>query len=214
MTIRSAVESISADQALQYLTKYYLQTEPFTGSHFESLESYNNLETVITGSDLCAVATLNTPIPREAAMGILITEADEINDSLSRVVDRELGSLSEEEFNMHLGPDSYAQRLWDLLRRNLPGQERWDIGPTRASKIMARKRPHLIPIQDSVVKRVINQQRGDNDWRLWWEALTADDVLENRAEELRQAINRPELSTLRVLDVLLWYSGSYGKHAQ
>src|SRR5699024_6021951 len=105
------------------------------------------------------------------------------------------------------GPNSAAMQLWSILFRQ------HKVGVTRASKILARKRPHLIPIYDSVVKRGIEQQHSDNEWRLWWEALTIDDYLENRAEHLRQAIDRPELSTLRVLDVLLWYSGTYGIHA-
>lgn len=76
-----------------------------------------------------------------------------------------------------------------------------------ASKIMARKRPHLIPIEDSVVNRVIELGRGDS-WRLWWEAFQAEgDYLEERAKKLRAEIGRPELSTLRVFDVMLWMWG-------
>ena len=73
---------------------------------------------------------------------------------------------------------------------------------------MARKRPHLIPIEDSVVNRVIGLGRGGDSWRLWWEAFQAEgDYLEERATKLRAAIGRPELSTLRVFDVMLWMWG-------
>ena len=97
--------------------------------------------------------------------------------------------------------------MWDLLRRNRPGDRRWGLGPTTTSKIIARKRPHLIPIEDSVVNRVIELGRGDS-WRLWWEAFQAEgDYLEERATKLRAEIGRPELSTLRVFDVMLWMWG-------
>jgi len=45
-------------------------------------------------------------------------------------------------------------------------------------------------------------------WRLWWEAFNAEgDYLESRAAELRNEIGRPDLSTLRVFDVMLWMCG-------
>lgn len=73
---------------------------------------------------------------------------------------------------------------------------------------MARKRPHLIPIEDSVVDRVVQMGRQDS-WQLWWETFAeAGDYLETRAERLRESVNRSDLSTLRVFDVLLW---SWGK---
>src|SRR5699024_11253615 len=75
MTIRSAIEDISETEGINYLQEYFSPSKPFyTGSHFESLEADNNPEDRITGSDLYAVATLNTPIKRQAAMGILRSE--------------------------------------------------------------------------------------------------------------------------------------------
>lgn len=216
MTIRSALTDISQQEAIRYLQEYFSLEDPFyTGAHFESLESYNNIEDRITASDLYAVATLNTPIGRQAAMGILITEADELNGYLAQITSRNLGSLSADEFNEHLGADSAAAKLWDALRRRTkPTEEKWKIGPTRASKIMARKRPHLIPINDRVIRRVIDKKRGEEDWQLWWEALTCDNELERRADALRTAIDKPGLSTLRVFDIVLWMSGTMGVHKQ
>lgn len=78
---------------------------------------------------------------------------------------------------------------------------------------MARKRPHFIPIEDSVVNRVIGLGRGDS-WRLWWETFQAEGVyLEERATKLRAEIGRPKLSTLRVFDVMLWMWGKANQSA-
>lgn len=69
---------------------------------------------------------------------------------------------------------------------------------------MARKRPHLIPIEDSVVDHVT--QRGKRDsWEMWWQAFwEGGGYLEARADQIRAAVDRPDLSTLRVFDVMLW----------
>jgi len=206
MSIRAAVTEIPEDTGIAYLRDYYSPQNP--SAYFESVDADNNLRDKITGSDLFAVVMLETPIDAQAGLGILVTEAAEITQLLRSIPSEPLHTLSPEEFDEHLGPDSAAAHLWSILVR----QE--GIGEIEASKILARKRPHLLPLYDSVVKRVINQQPGDNAWQLWWEALTVDDYLESRAETLRRAIDRPELSTLRLLDVLLWYSGEYGLHTE
>lgn len=212
MSIGSAVESIPEDTSIAYLKAYYSREN--SGAHFESIEVDNSPPNRITASDLFAVTLLQTPIKAKAGVGILVLEANQISDLLSEITARPLESLTRDEFEQHLGSSSPALQLWDLLRRRRPGDVKWKVGPTRASKILARKRPHLIPITDSVVRNVIDQQQTDNDWQLWWEALTTDEYLVERAEGLRTAVGRPELSTLRVLDVLLWYSGTYGIHAK
>ncbi|MCT2260552.1 DUF6308 family protein [Brachybacterium muris] len=97
--------------------------------------------------------------------------------------------------------------LWDLLRRNDPEEAWWGVGETVASKIMARKRPHLIPIDDSVVTRVIGRGR-KSSWRMRWMELREDSYLIDRAEEIRAHVDRRALSTLRALDFVLW---RYGK---
>lgn len=99
MTIKSALDDISDTEAIKYLQEYFSPEHPFyTGSHFESLEAYNNPEDRITASDLYAVATLNTPIRRKASMGILITEAEELNGHIAQITSKKLGSLSPDEF--------------------------------------------------------------------------------------------------------------------
>lgn len=214
MSIRDAVTAISPENAKRYAEAYF---EPdarfpgvgiFTGSHFESLGADQNLPNRITASDLLAVGTLAVNVPARANIALLGELAENISSLFSQIpVDLRIAALRDESsFNDHLGPDSPAHALWDVLRRNAEDESRWDVGPTIASKIMARKRPHLIPIEDSVVSRVIGQGK-QNSWRLWWEALVADEYLEERASEVREHISRPQLSTLRALDIVLWSSG-------
>lgn len=208
MSIHEAVQSIPENDGIDYLRQYYSPGQ-FTGAHFNSLANDNEATNIFTPGDLYAVSTLAVTVPAKAGIALLEDQAEEFNGMLGQIPTRELKDLSEDEFGQHLGPESAAQKLWDSLRRNDPSHERWKVGPTTASKIMARKRPHLIPIEDSVLDRAINRGR-QNSWKLWWEALRTDGYLEQRAIMLRDAVGRPELSTLRVLDVLLWMANRNG----
>lgn len=206
MGILDAVRLVSDSDAAAFLTEYYVSRD-YTGSHFESIGAKAGTENVFTAADLYSVSTLSVQVPPRAGIEILGEEGSEFNGLLKQVPNVAIGSLSESEFAEYLGLESKAMELWDLLRRNRPGDSRWGLGPTTTSKIMARKRPHLIPIEDSVVDRVVNRGRGDS-WRLWWEAFQAEGgYLEQRADRLRTVIGRPDLSTLRVFDVMLWMWG-------
>lgn len=214
MTIREAVEAISIGNCKLYAERYYAtgkysDSPHFTGSYFERIGEADNPPTHFSGVDLLAPAMLSVPVPGEAAIGILATEAGQFNALLKDIPeDLALESATEDEFRTHLGKGSPTHRLWDALRRNGKTQTRWGVGPTTASKIMARKRPHLIPIEDSIVARVIGRRK-ESAWEPWWEALREDSFLTDRAAIIRDAANRPELSTLRALDVALWMHGKY-----
>ena len=208
MGILDAIHRVSDDEGVNYLKRYYLADAGyFTGSEFERIGAAYGVEKRFTAADLYSVETLAVRVPARAGIAILGEESSAFNGLLEQIPNIAIGSLSESEFEKHLGLESKAMELWDLLRRNRPGDSRWGLGPTTTSKIMARKRPHLIPIEDSVVNQVIELGRGDS-WRLWWEAFQAEgDYLEERATKLRAEIGRPELSTLRVFDVMLWMWG-------
>nr|WP_231138045.1 DUF6308 family protein [Rhodococcus opacus] len=81
------------------------------------------------------------------------------------------------------------------------------IGQTKATKLIARKRPRLYPIWDSVVSQVLGTERSHlNPVR---EALRADDgALHRRLLSLREEAGLPEeISVLRVFDVIAWMDG-------
>ncbi|BAH55491.1 DUF6308 family protein [Rhodococcus opacus] len=75
------------------------------------------------------------------------------------------------------------------------------IGRTKATKLIARKRPRLYPIWDSVVSQVLGTERAHlNPVR---EALRADDAaLHHRLLNVRDTAGLPEeISALRVFDL-------------
>ncbi len=81
------------------------------------------------------------------------------------------------------------------------------MGRTKASKLLARKRPALIPIWDSVIGGVT--QAGDSFWEPLRQELRADDAaLHRRLLRLRDRAGlSPTVTALRVFDVVCWMEG-------
>lgn len=150
-----------------------------------------------TSDDLVSLSLLSERVPGPAAHTLLVTDADRFAGLLVDVgPDRDLGEQAEP-----IDEEGAGSRLYDAVR------ELDDMGPTRASKLLARKRPRLFPIRDGVVEQVLGLGRE------FWEPLRAvlrtdDGALDNRLRRLHaQADLPPEVTRLRVLDVLAWREG-------
>lgn len=214
MTLPTILTEGNEEEAARLLAAYYRRLPDglpaYTGSYFNSWagggDSGENRDT-ITADDLIAVSFLSVRIPGEAAIGFLDTHKDKISGLLKEIPsDRKLADLSSSEFSQFLGQDSAAQELWHVLRGRDTG--RWGVGRTKASKMMARKRPHLIPIYDSVVAPLMGLKKSDNQWLTWYGAFTEDPGLQQRLRKIKKASEVEELiSDLRVMDILLWMYG-------
>ncbi|MFV9454765.1 DUF6308 family protein [Rhodococcus sp. NM-2] len=205
MTLRlpTTLATDSDAAAIAALTKYYgrpyLGDDAYVGAHFDSWSSTGDRagEARFTADDLVAVTFLSVQIPPKAARAILHTEAEALNALLTAIgPDRDL--VDE--------PDPLAPGwpAWDLETAlwALPG-----IAQTKATKLIARKRPRLYPIWDSVVSEVLGTERAHlNPVR---EALRADDgALHHRLLSIREEAGLPdEISALRVFDVIAWMDG-------
>lgn len=210
-----AMQKITETQALEYLKRYFgdgADQTGFLGLNFETFGAGSQGDPfAITAEDLLAVSMLSVHVPAEAALAIIGEDSARIS-GLLRKLDPALKfeELSPIEFDNLLGPAGPAQELWDLLRRN--GSERWGIGSTTASKIMARKRPHLIPIYDSVVAGATGMKSSRHHWSRWFKALerhaapdaSAGLTLSKRLDVLREDSGLPDRSLLRILDVVIW----------
>lgn len=141
---------------------------------------------------------LSVNIPAQAAIRPLGRDAREISDLLHRIpVDVDIIDVDPDE----LATDGAASLLWQVLRRGRDG-----MGRTRTSKLIAVKRPRLIPIWDSFVKQATGLDTVDY-WRKFQAVLTADDgAIWTWLTHIRGEVpNLPvAVSNLRLLDVLLW----------
>lgn len=201
--IVAAFAAIPDETAVDYLRTYYglsgSEERAYTGSHFDGLETI--CANRITAEDIIAVSCLSVHVPAAASVEILGAQADEISALLSRIPDSKLEELSTDKHEELFGAGSAALELWLLLRKHV------GIGPTTASKLMARKRPGLIPIYDSVLARVTGFDSSAGTWRAWHHAISSDGALRDRLGRLRDSARLDRISLLRILDVVLWMNG-------
>ena len=175
---------------------------PFAATTFDDLGS--NPPEQFVESDLVAVTLLDVRFSPPPVRRLLSGEFDE---RLSNIDDETaLWEANEETLKA-------ADELFEALDE-LPG-----VGETKASKLLSRKRPHLIPINDSVINAALELERklrpltGD-----YWSVLGA--VLSEERNTLAKRINElrpetaPDASTLRLLDVALWMKNAENKNIE
>jgi len=207
MTMRMP-DALSGDDdaaALGLLRRYF--GEPFggpsaaVGALFDQWDSTGTRAANtnrFTADDLVAVTFLSVEVPPRAARLLLRDRADEFTELLTAVgPDHDLAD--------HTEPMDSSSAVWRLeaaLRGTKLG-----LGRTTTSKLIARKRPRLHPIWDTVIAAVTDMQ--DHQWEPLRAALQADDhALHRRLLTLRDAAGLPsDVSALRVLDVIAWREG-------
>jgi hypothetical protein len=199
-----ALQSVDDDVALALLTRYY--GRPFAGpgsavgaafDHWDSTGTRARDSDRFTADDLVAVTFLSVDVSATAARALLRDRADEFTALLTALgPDRDL--VDEPD------PLSAEWPGWTLMAA-LRGLDR--VGTTTASKLLARKRPPLRPIWDSVVAEVTGTAQ--RQWEPLRVALRADDkALHRRLLRLRAAAGLPDdISALRILDVISWREG-------
>lgn len=206
----NVLEAIGKKQAAEYVAAYFgvgQSGRPFySGSKFETFAGGGdqNDPNRISAEDLVAVSMLSVHVPAQAALGILDGLAEDLEGHLKCLpVEARFEDLTHEQFQEYLGDSGPAAAAWSLLRQ--PGA-RWGVGQTTASKILARKRPHLVPIYDSVVAGSVGMADSADQWTRWNAAFRGEggaagiDMLKNIRDESGQG----HLSLLRVLDIAIW----------
>jgi len=179
-------DEISAGLA-DYFTTY-------TGRYFEQLSARSD-PLAITAVDVAALATLSVELRGRAVAALLIERNDEFNELLAKCPPpkTDMWDLAESAFD----EGSALAKLYTALK-TVTG-----ISTVRASKLLACKRPQLVPVRDTEVTKVLGLGR--------WFWVPLHRALQNH--ELRDAISstRPEIagdvSVLRLLDVALWQQG-------
>jgi hypothetical protein len=182
-----------------YLTSY-------TGRYFEPLAGMADPDR-FEASDLVAVSCLSVNVPAETAGWLLVGEGRHRSAELLAAMKV---SVNETLRDHDLAANDAAVALWNLLR------SRRGLGPTTVSKLLAAKRPHLVPIYDAYVAAVLLPSRHRRQ-RPWWEPWRSmligpqgpeiDAALRTIRNEVHKA--RPELpidavSDLRLLDIIVW----------
>lgn len=147
--------------------------------------------------DLVAVSLLSVNVPARAALYLLDDPTGSLSTALRAIpTDVELVHANDNHI-------AAADKLWYEIR------SLHDVGRTTTSKLVARKRPRLVPVQDSVTMAVLGEPtRFSKPLR---DKLRAG--LHEELVELREQSAIPvELTAIRVLDVLLWMAFHKPQH--
>jgi hypothetical protein len=175
----------------------------YTGAAFDIYG--RNDPFAITADDLIAVTMLSIQVNENSASAIrpsaivgLQAKSGQIASLLTQLpLDRDLHTLTHEEFDAWLAPGSPGDALYELIRRDVPR--------VATHKLLARKRPLLLPIRDTVVERALDLAGPDDGWwRPWWGALTTDDAIVSQLRAVRRSSGTEYLSLLRVADIVIW----------
>ncbi len=180
-------------------------TPAYTGARFERLAGGGDRPEVadhFTPADFVAVATLSVRVPVRAVLQVLEPPGpNPYSRLLSQIpVDLDLSAAEQR----HIAEDSPAWKLWQSLR-DVHG-----IGSTGAAKLLARKRPRLLPVYDSVIKKVFERPSPDRTfWSDVHHALRTDDhSLATHLEATRTLAGLDkDITALRILDTAAWLHG-------
>lgn len=172
----------------------------YTGGRFEGLAGGGDRADAadrIHADDLVAVEMLSVQVPGPVALALL--EGSLGRDVAVQLVqiptDVSIGDPAAVEL---LGDGGPADVAWTLL------EQPRNMGWVTAGKLLARKRPRLVPVYDNVVRCAFG--RPAKPWA-WLHARFVEDdgVLIDRLAVARGAAGvPPTVSPLRVLDVLVW----------
>lgn len=174
----------------------------YTGRRFERFEGGGDrpqTRDVITSADVLAVTLLGVEhgIGR-VAIATIEEKRAEITGLLSQIP---VTALHEVDYDV-IGPKSAAWDLWSLLCR--AGGEHRSV---TAYKLLARKRPALLPVYDTVVATQLGNPY--DVWCCYWTWFDDDPSRVDAAEALRADVgNISDISLLRCLDVALWMLGT------
>ncbi|MEU3571278.1 DUF6308 family protein [Kitasatospora sp. NPDC036755] len=195
----------------EYFTRQRAKGGPYyTGAHFERLAGGGDRpETAdrFTADDLLAITMLSVSVEPHGAVELL-TDPDGHWHRLLAAIPRD-ARLEDPSRAPLIAPGGPAAELWERLANphgTYPGKPD-GVGPVVAGKLLARKRPHLVPVYDVRVKALFRRPKVDGTfWSALADALRADGgALRTRLVELRaEAGIGEDIGVLRVLDVIAW----------
>jgi hypothetical protein len=166
----------------------------------------------IDNSDLISLTLLSIRVRGHHALGVTAYYRSEIRRLLTAIpAQARIDTPDSAPLLERNGP---AWKLWELLRDIEDPIAGTKFGPVAAGKILARKRPHLVPISDKNTTAAFNRPKPRVD-SAWWDdvrkaSLNTDPVVDDDVTfwgylgSLRPAANAEHLPVLRVLDILGW----------
>ena len=178
----------------------------FSGSVFDSFAGGGDrpdVQSRITHEDVLAVAAVNVTVSARLSRQLLTDPVAGSLEQLLRRLPTDVDLWDAEDETL-----AVARQAWEEIRTlDEDGHgtaDRW----VAASKLLARKRPRLVPLYDEKIRRVAALADGTDWWLSLREALRHDcednEVRHRVRQAMREAGVPGYVSVLRSLDVILW----------
>ncbi|WP_312800835.1 DUF6308 family protein [Corynebacterium variabile] len=211
LNLPEVIEKHDAGRAVASLRNYYWSRYPgdqpseqksYTGAWFDEFDpsgTRSSHPNEFTADDLVSVELLSVRVPGVAVRRLLLDPdfGKQITDLLERIpVGMPIWDAREP-----VDEDWAPWRLENLLR----SVDRIDV--TTASKLIARKRPNLYPVNDKVVRKLVRPDSAPKDWSFVGAIQGAfqDGDLREFLAKVRQKAGLPDaVPLLRIFDVLAW----------
>ena len=194
---RDPVSWIQDREHARQLLSAYLTPGLFTGSLWDPAIARRigpAERNTIDVEDLYSPTLLSAAIRGSAGQAI-IERADTIA-GLLRAVDHDVTLWSADEAKVHEALGAADRLITEL-------QTVSHVGPTRASKLVAAKRPHLVPIWDKQISQAIGA--GRMSWQQYWAAWRrAVSPAIDEIRSLAREVGHPNLPPLRTVDIIIW----------
>lgn len=170
---------------------------PLAGRTFDDLP--DNPRDEFSASDLLAASLLDVRFEPQAVRALLETKSSVLSQYLAEIPpDVPLWAATDDDLRPAYG-------LWEAVIK-LPG-----VVGTKMSMLLARKRPHLIPIVDNAIGAGL--PLGGDSWRSLYLALQ-DEQVRGCIEAIRPPRVDSTVSTLRLLDAATWMRDSKSRNAR
>lgn len=203
MTMAERLLDRLGDGAEDFLASYF---EKYAGAYFETFG--RNDPGRITSDDVIALTTLSISVgvssngfrPEHAIA--FESRRDELADLLAQIPpELEISEVDEDQASELLAwDDSPVRRLYDFIRHN--EGDRIHPGRVATYKLLARKRPALLAVRDSVVEKALDHVKPNDWWLPWWNVMQ-DARVRERLVTLRQPY-ADRASLLRIADIVVW----------
>ncbi|MFD3702143.1 DUF6308 family protein [Nocardia sp. NPDC058658] len=211
-TLPAELERGRTAAAAALLRTYFFDREAddspsYSGSAFERFGGggdRTDVADIFTADDVVAVSLLSVKVPGSAALRILERDRDALA-GLLRLIPAEVELV--DAASDIVGDGSPADLLWRALRSA-------GAGPVTTSKLLARKRPKLLPVIDSVVKEVLNHSDRQSYWMTLRSVLRDDEraLVDILAAARSEAELGDDISLIRCFDVVVWMVGRRDGH--
>lgn len=175
-----------------------------TAGSFDRLTALTD-PTNLTADDIVACSMLDYPVPAAAAAWILSPEGQWLTAEILADI-----PTDEDLWACQATAILRAADLFQLLRAPTsqlpPDQIGAAVGQATATRLLAAKRPRLVPIDDRQIRQTLRYPKDALWFRRWLEVM--DDELTGLARTTRDlaSVDRAEavnLSELRVLDIVI-----------